>query len=194
MVPRAWAEVQWRGPASLGGLTPIHYFSLPQLTRRHYRGFLGPGTPPGSWALDTAILWHSVVRSHTILSHQSQVELIKSMGQNLMCQTLSLTDLFLSMWRSSGLHSGEPQPLAAAREQACLSPTFLWCCMATSFSRTENSKNPREAWVRLARTASSVCMQECRTLESSSCGDAGVRAHLLLPTGPHSLQSMPCAK
>jgi hypothetical protein len=66
--------------------------------------------------------------------------------------------------------------------------------MATSFSRTENSKNPREAWVRLARTASSVCMQECRTLESSSCGDAGVRAHLLLPTGPHSLQSMPCAK
>lgn len=138
----------------------------------------------------------SVVRSHTVLSHQPQVELIKSMGQNPKSQALSMTDLFLlPMWRSSGLHSGEPQPLAAAKGQTCPSPTFLWCCMATSTSRTENSKNPREAWVRLTRTDSKLSLQqECRTLVSSSCGEACIKADLLLPTAPHPLQSLPCAK
>lgn len=52
------------------------------------------------------------------------------MGQNPKSQALSMTDLFLlPMWRSSGLHSGEPQPLAAAKGrlvQAPLSSGVAW--------------------------------------------------------------------
>lgn len=77
-------------PSPLKGMFGPHTLPplcLPQLTRRHCRGFLGPGSPPGCWALDKAVLWphplHSTVRSHTVLSPQPHVELIKSIGQNL---------------------------------------------------------------------------------------------------------------
>lgn len=53
------------------------------------------------------------------------MELIKSTGQNLMSPALSLTGMTnLVLLRSSGLHSGELQPLAAAKGQTCLGPTF----------------------------------------------------------------------
>lgn len=173
---------------------------LPQLTGRHCRGFLGPGSPPGCWALDKVVLWphplHSTVRSHTgPLSRASRgANKIDRPEPEPQAHSLTkMTNLLLPIWRSSGLHSDEPQPSAAAKE-TCLRPTFLWCYMATSFSRMENSKNPREAWVRLTCTASSVCTQACRTLEFSNCGNVGVRADLLLPTSPHPLQSLPHAR
>lgn len=44
---------------------PPHHFALPQLTRRYCRGFVGPGTPPGCWALDKAILWLPSTAQHS---------------------------------------------------------------------------------------------------------------------------------